>query len=102
MAPRAGFEVGRKFLSAQIVATLDDLDTPSDTPRVASLESEAATWSRACFCNLDYRAGTDLSGERAPGFEKGLLVHLGRESVGNLSGLRCLCALEPPGYLSPC
>jgi hypothetical protein len=33
MAPRAGFEVDRKFLSAQGARTSRELSTPSDTPR---------------------------------------------------------------------
>jgi hypothetical protein len=32
MAPRAGFEVRRKLLSAVALQVLDRLDTPSDTP----------------------------------------------------------------------
>ena len=38
MAPRAGFEVERKFLSAHIVHPLDEQNTPSDTPSAASLQ----------------------------------------------------------------
>jgi hypothetical protein len=38
VAPRAGFEVERKFLSAHIDGALHELNTPSDTPRKASLE----------------------------------------------------------------
>jgi hypothetical protein len=38
MAPRAGFEVSRKFLSALIVPPLDEQNTPSDTPSTASLQ----------------------------------------------------------------
>ena len=38
MAPRAGVEVGRKFLTALIARTLDELNTPKRTPRRVSLQ----------------------------------------------------------------
>jgi hypothetical protein len=37
MAPRAGFQLHRKFLSEQVVQTASELDTPSDTPRIHAL-----------------------------------------------------------------
>lgn len=37
MAPRAGFESERKFLSAHVVPRSEELDTPSDTPPLARL-----------------------------------------------------------------
>ena len=39
---------------------------------------------------------------RVPGFRDWLVLRLGRETLGNLSAFRRLCALERPGYLSPC
>jgi hypothetical protein len=38
MAPRAGFEADRKFLSGVASEAQVTCDTPSDTPRIASLE----------------------------------------------------------------
>jgi hypothetical protein len=38
MAPRAGFEVGRKLLSARVVQCVDEGNTPARTPRLTSLE----------------------------------------------------------------
>jgi len=32
MAPRAGFEVGRKFLSTHVARAVEEQSTPSDTP----------------------------------------------------------------------
>jgi len=41
MAPRAGFEVDRKFLSARAVQASNKLNTPSDTPRTWSLDASS-------------------------------------------------------------
>ena len=47
MAPRAGDEIGRKFLSANVARRLDGLNTPIDTPTIAILKVRnvnAFTW----------------------------------------------------------
>ena len=42
MAPRAGFEIDRKLMSAQIVLRVEELHTPSDTPLVSRLRERRA------------------------------------------------------------
>jgi hypothetical protein len=53
MAPRAGFQFHRKFLSEQVVQTSSELSTPSDTPRRHALDF----WSLcAIACDTDERS----------------------------------------------
>ena len=102
MAPRAGFEVSRKFLSEQVAQTSNELDTPSDTPRIHALRS--GVFARAC--DTGKRITTKQlhrSQPTARAWFHGLVSSPARrESLGNASAFRCLCALEPPGYLSSC
>ena len=46
MAPRAGFQIARKLLSERVAQTSNELDTPSDTPRIHALRS--GVFARAC------------------------------------------------------
>ncbi len=49
MAPRAGFEVGRKLLNAHVDTALDQLNTPNGTPPPSALgfnESDSL-WCKA-------------------------------------------------------
>jgi hypothetical protein len=70
MAPRAGFEVGRKLLSVHIVTCTDDLSTPARTPLLASLE--VATSARASM-SLQSRGALSLG--RAAGVKKLTLLN---------------------------
>jgi hypothetical protein len=72
MAPRAGFEVQRKFLSALVLRASDEPRTPSDTPHLAVLKFVALTRSRAWFRGMVSRT----------------------RSLGNLSAFSRLCALR--------
>jgi hypothetical protein len=47
MAPRAGFEIERKLLSAQVMRASPELNTPGGTPRVIILTVPTDTRSRA-------------------------------------------------------
>ena len=46
MAPRAGFEVKRKVLSAHVDSASVELNTPSDTPRTTTLDFSQVTCMR--------------------------------------------------------
>jgi hypothetical protein len=48
MAPRAGFEVDRKVLSAHVATCVDELSTPARTPLRSNLEF--CTWASAGIC----------------------------------------------------
>ena len=55
MAPRAGFEVGRKILSALFAKTLHRPDTPTNTPVMNALDSRLY-------------ATVEIGARRLPGF----------------------------------
>ena len=61
MAPRAGFELQRKFLSKQVVQTSNELDTPRDTPRIHALRSGVFDRSRATPVRDRNEAGASIA-----------------------------------------
>src|SRR6185369_11452587 len=52
MAPRAGFQIARKLLSERVAQTSNELDTPSDTPRIHALRSASDRRCEGCHSNL--------------------------------------------------
>ena len=57
MAPRAGFQIDHKFLSARVVRSPDASSTPSDTPR------EALPHEGQAYRPQKSAKGTELRGE---------------------------------------
>ena len=67
MAPRAGFEVEHKFLSAHLVTSVGQLNTPR--PHPTSFEPGIrGTGARRCVCSLIDGHGTALGVGSVPGF----------------------------------
>ena len=90
---------GRRWKPSDVPGTSKDAKAAEKPVFSRLLDVYGRLWTWVSDRN---EAEADLNLSRVPGFMAWLVALSGRESLGNASVLRCLCALEPPGYLSSC